>query len=171
MCEPTTIMLGLSLAGAAVSAYGQYQQGQTSEALGEYNAKVAENNAATKELAAQDAQARGGVEEDRQRTRTRQALATQRAAFAASGDTLSDISTQNILGDTAAFGEEDALTIRSNAAREAWGIRIGATNDLAQAQSDRFQGKSAAQAGLYSAGGTLLTGASRAYDQSRLRVR
>jgi len=39
----------------------------------------------------------------------------------------------DILGDTAASGEEEALAVRHQAAREAWNQRIQATNQYAQA--------------------------------------
>lgn len=159
-----------ALAGAAVSAYGSYQQGQQSKKLGEYNAQVAERDAQQKESLAIDATRRGQIQEDIQRDKTRQNIASQRVAFAAGGDSLTDQSTQNIFGDTAAVGELDALTIRSNAAREAWGIRNDAANSLTQATSSRMQGDAAARAGTISAIGTTISGASKAYAYKNLKV-
>jgi hypothetical protein len=39
----------------------------------------------------------------------------------------------DLLGDTAAFGEEDALATRYQSAREAWNYRIQAANQASQA--------------------------------------
>lgn len=161
MCS---IAIALTAAATAVSAYGKYQQGQQQRALGEYNAQVAENNARVQEMAAADALQRGQVEEDAQRRRARQIMGAQRAAFAAQGGALTDQSTAAILGDTAAFGELDALTIRNNAAREAWGLRVGAANSMADAGAARFQGRAAARAGTMGAVGTILGGAAQGYD-------
>ena len=44
--------------------------------------------------------------------------------MAANGVDLSSGSPLDILGDTAMYGELDALTIRSNAEREAYGYRV-----------------------------------------------
>ena len=164
MCEPTTIMMGVQLAGVALAGYGQYQQGQSAKAQAGYNAQVAENDAKVKDWAAEDAVQRGQIAEDAKRREVRQVKGAQRAAMGAGGD-LTDQSSVNVLQDTAQFGELDALTIRSNAAREAWGIKAGAVNDRAQAVSDRFQGRAAGRAGNMAAGGTLLSGAAKAYGQ------
>jgi len=173
MCVPLAAAAAIaSLAAAGISAVGMIQQGNQSKALGEYNAKVAENTAQQQQWAAEDAAARGQIAEDQQRTRTRQILGAQRAAFGAAGSDLTDQSTVNVLSDTARAGELDALTIRSNAAREAWGFQNAATDSLSQAAASRFQGRAAQQAGWLSAGGTLLSGASNSYTQYRnLRVR
>ena len=84
--------------------------------------QVAENNRIAAERMATDSEARGRVEEDRARLRTRSLMGTQIAALAGQGTDLAGSPT-DILGDTAAAGETDALTIRTNAAREAWGYR------------------------------------------------
>lgn len=161
----TGAMASLSIASTALSAYGQYQQGQQAEATANYNAKVAERDAQNKEIAATDAVRRGQLAEDQQRQKTRQILASQRVGLAAGGDDLSDISTQSIFGDTAAAGELDALTIRSNAAREAWGLKNDAASSIAQAQGSRIQGSAAANAGTMGAAGTVIGGAAKIYDR------
>lgn len=151
-------------AATAFSAYGAYQQGQSSKDLANYNAQVDQNNAKAKQYAAEDASRRGGIAEDAHRAKVRQMLGTQRATMAANGGDLTDQSSMNILSDTARYGELDALTLRSNAAREAWGLNVQADNDLAQAAGSRFQGRAAARAGTMSAAGTLLNGGAQAYS-------
>lgn len=176
MCEPITLSSVAawgSIAAAGISAYGMYQQGQSQKALGEYNAKVSENNAIVQQQAAEDARRRGDIAEDAQRRQTRQMLAAQRAAIGAQGGVLTDQSTEAILADTAQFGELDALTVRNNAAREAWGLEVGANNTLAQAEASRFQGQAASRAASLSAVGTLIGGVSNAYTgyRSNLRIK
>ncbi len=174
MCEPTTLAtmaLAGSLLATGVSAVGMYQQGQSQKALGEYNAKVSENNAIVQQQAAEDARRRGDIAEDAQRRQTRQMLGAQRAAIGAQGGVLTDQSTEAILADTAQFGELDALTVRNNAAREAWGLEVGANNTLAEAEASRFQGRAASRAGSLSSVGTLIGGASNAYSSYRSNLR
>lgn len=135
MCEPTTIMtvasLAIAAAGTAYSIDAGNKAADAQEEQAVENAKGAENQAKAVELGAQ-------VDEDRQRARTRQMLASQRTTFAANNLDMSVGTPTELLGDTAAMGEQDALTIRANAARQAWGLRsqgVGYLNDAAVGQS------------------------------------
>lgn len=125
-------------------------QGQQAAAQGEATAQANLQNAAFAEEAANDAIARGGMDEDQQRLATRAAIGTQRAGFAANGVDVNSGSAADIQDDTAALGELDALTIRNNAAREAWGYRTQAQQGRLAAANARSSG----QAGMF---GSLLT--------------
>jgi len=114
--------LAATVASTGMSVMGQMQQAQSAQAMAGYQAQVAENNRIAAERMAVDAEKRGQVAESRQRLRTKGIMGTQIAALAAQGTDLEGSPT-DILGDTAYAGEIDALTIRSNAAREAWGYR------------------------------------------------
>jgi hypothetical protein len=57
-------------------------------------------------------------------------------------------------------GMINAMTIRSNASREAYGQEVQATSDTAQAQLDLMEGSQAAEGGDLGAIGSLLSGAS-----------
>lgn len=156
-----------------MSAYGMYAQGQQAKQMGEYQAVVAANNAITagynadiQERAASDAEARGRIEEQQQRLRVKQAIGQQRSALAASGVQVDTGSALDVVADTSMFGEMDALTIRSNAEREAYGNRVNAFNYRAQGQNfmaegalSRLAGSNAARNGMWGAGATLLSGA------------
>jgi hypothetical protein len=171
MCEPITAanaVYYVMAAAASVSAASAYSQGQQQKKLGEYNAKVDENNAKTAASAAEEAAKRGQIAEDQHRDRVRQFAGSQKAAMAAAGGDLTDQSSMNILADTARAGEFDALTIRSNAAREAWGLGNQADNFTAQAAGTRFQGSNAASAGNWGAATSLLNGASGAYSKMKV---
>jgi len=134
-------MIGL---GSGMSASAQKSAGKSQQALANYNASISD-------IKANDAIARGAEEETRHRLGTRKLIGSQRAAFAASGVDITDPDSTavNVFADTAALSEVDALTIRSNAAREAWGYR-------AQAQDDRARGRIAKQTGDNQAIGTLI---------------
>ncbi len=114
--------LGLTALGTVMQIGGQQQQAQSNQGLYAYQAAVARNNQTQANNLAVDAETRGNAEELRQRRKTALIMGTQQAALAAQGTDLEGSPT-DILGDTAATGELDALTIRSNAAREAWGYR------------------------------------------------
>lgn len=153
MCEPATLAattLALTTIGTGVSALGQIQQGR-------YQAAVARNNARLAGMQAEDAERRGKIAEQQQRRRTGLTLGTQRAALGGQGTALDEGSPLDILGDTAATGELDALTIRSNAGREAWGLRARAGNFLAQSRL--------AAPGFIGTGASLLGGASSVADR------
>lgn len=146
MCDPLTIAATTMAAGTLYSAYGQYQTGK-------YNAAVAETNAELAELSAQDAEKRGTAEAARYRTNIRSLQGRQRAAIGGANIERSG-SALDILTDTAATAELDMATIRSNAAREAFGFRTQGLNYRAQGQLDRFAGRTQAI-------GTILGGSSR----------
>lgn len=162
MCTLTAI---LTLGSTALSAMGSIQQGQAAAASANYNAKVADMNAQISDRRARDALERGKVEEQKKRTQAQQVLGQQRAAMAANGVDIGFGSPLDTLVDTATLGEVDALTIRSNAAREAYDFKVQAANGRADANLSRMSAKSASTGGYLNAGATLLTGAGKAYGQ------
>lgn len=152
MCEPTTLlMVGGLVLGAAGTAY---QIDATNKAADAQEAQAAEN-AKVANAQAENATQAGYIEEDRQRQRTRQMLAAQRTAIAANNLDMSTGTPLELLGDTAVAGEQDALTIRANAAREAWGYK-------AQATDYRNQGSVAKTSAKNNATGSWLTYAGNA---------
>lgn len=175
MCGIAEAGLALSAVGTVASGYGMYAQGQQAKAQGDYqsavaanNAAIAAQNAAVQERAAQDALARGRIDEQQHRLKVSQMKGAQRSALAASGVQVDSGSALDVLADTAMFGEMDALTIRSNAEREAYSARIGAHNARAQgmnnvAESNLFKlaGANSARSGMIGAGSTFLGGAGR----------
>lgn len=162
MCEPTTLMYA-SIATTAVGTYMQYQ-GQKANAIAQqqqydYQAQVNKNNAQIAEWQAQDAVDRGAVKEKQHRIKVAQLKGRQRSVLAASGLEVDDGSALDVLGDTAELGELDALTIRSNAEREAYDYKVSAMSQNAQANINRVSGQNALTAGNYAAMSSLLTGA------------
>lgn len=81
--------------------------------------------------------------------------------MSASGIDLSTAGALDILGDTAAMGELDALTMVNNASREAYGYRM-------QAENDRLNAKMARRSGNMGAMTTLLTAPIQAYGAYQL---
>lgn len=165
MCELATIAAVASIAGTAMSVMGQMQAGDAAAKSAEYNAAVARNNQIVADRQADDAVKRGQVAEDEQRRKTAQIKGAQRAALGASGVALDSGSPLDILGDTAAFGELDALTIRNNASREAYGYKVQGMNFAAEAGLADARGAAAKQSALIGAGATLLSGAGNVIDR------
>lgn len=154
MCSPAIALAGASVALGGISAYNQYQNGR-------YQAKVANQNAETAQLQAEDSINRGNIEAERRRTQIRQQLGSQAAALGGTGADLSTGSALDIFGDTAQFGELDALTTINNAQREAYGYQVQSQNYKAEASSARKQGNMGAFT-------TLLTTPLNAFGAYRL---
>lgn len=156
MCE-LTLATALQVGSLAFGAMSAYQQSASTKASMEYQSAVARNNAITAEYQAQDAVKRGEVAEAEQRRRTAMMKGSQTARLAANGLDISEGSALNILSDTDWMGEQDALTVRDNASREAWGLRQQGQNYLsnssmlkatADAQSPLFAAAAGAMANL-----------------------
>lgn len=147
MCEPTTIAYGVS---ALLMVAGGVQTARAQKAAGEYQAQVDEQNAKIGRQQADQARQIGNMEEERQMRRVRAAVATQRAAQAANGLDINSGTALDLQAETAGFGAADALNIRANAIRQAWGFEVGAVNDINSASAARAGGRNAAT-------GTMLT--------------
>lgn len=158
MCTLAAAALAVSAVGTGVSAYGQMQAGKAQQSQLNYQAAVDRNNKIIADRYANDAIERGKEAEAEQRRKTQQIIANQRVGFAANGiDLGSDVVTET-LSDSAMLGELDALTIRSNAAREAYGYKVQGMNYEASAQNNVLAGKNARSAGRTAAMSTLLSG-------------
>lgn len=155
---------GISLATTAIGfglqMYGQNQQAKAAAAQANYQAGVDRNNKIIADRQAEDAIKRGQAEEEDQRRKVAQIKGSQRTAFAARGIDLGSDVVIDTLSDTAMFGELDALTIRSNAEREAYGYRVQGMNYQASADNNALAAKNAKSAGRTNMMSTLLSGAS-----------
>lgn len=178
MCEPTLALMAIS---TAFGAYQQYNQGRQQAAaarmaaannqrIAEYNAQVAEVNAEMNKRAADDAITRGANDAATIRENARKANARGRAIMGGSGLLTDTGSNLDLLLDNTEAGEINALTVFNNAEREAYGFKVAATNNMAQAAGSRLEGSIGVQNanyqanimkqnGLISAGSTLVTGA------------
>lgn len=182
------VMSGIAIGSLIFSAVQQYRQAGAAKKAGEADqrafeatAEVRESeaaqfdfNAQVAELQAQDALGRGQDEESRFRTSVRGLLGSQRAGFGGQGVDVGFGSAADVQADAAYLGELDALQIRTNAQREAWGLevqaedlRAGAATARKGAAAARLGGESAAaagragqSAGRWQAGATLLGGTS-----------
>lgn len=140
--------------GGMLSAYGQMQMGAAGKQAAEYNARIAEQNAV---LARQQA-----AEDERKfRSAMRTHIGDQRAAIGASGIQLEG-SPMEVLQDTAARAEEDALNIRRQGDLKAYGFQ-------SEAALQRYQGEAGMTGAMFGAAGTLLSAAGNAYSKMPVR--
>lgn len=167
----TALSLLLAGTGAATSAYGSIkagrqarEQGQANQAAAESQAQLSDYNASVAELQATDAEQRGDEEANKYRAGVRSIIGEQRTGLAASGVEVGSGSALDVQADAAFLGELDALTVKTNAAREAWGFKVQATDLRKRAEITRREGayaaaagEDAARAGKIQAGTTLLT--------------
>lgn len=143
MCEPVTITLAvIAVAGIAAASYSTYQQAKAAKEQAHYQSAVANNNKIIADRAAEDSIKRGAVEEERKRQDIELLKGKQIAGFAGSGTDLSSGSVFDVVGETAALGELDALTIRSNYARESYEKRVMGMNYGAQSLLYNYQAQS-----------------------------
>lgn len=157
--------LAASVVSGVVGAGGAIMQGQAQAKQAKYQSAVERNNAKIAGWQADDATKRGQIEEQRQRLATARLRGAQRAGMAANGVEIDSGSPLDILMDTQQLGELDALTIRSNAEREAYGFRSQQGNLMAQAGLTQMAGRNAQTAGYISAGSTLLSSAATTGDR------
>lgn len=162
MCD---LMMALTIGSTIMGAAGQMQQAQATAAADRYNAQIADMNARLAERRARDAIERGAKEEQRKRMEVAKITGAQKAAMAANGVDLTFGSPLDVIVDTAVLGELDALTIRSNAYREAYDHRVDAANRRAGAQLHRMEARSASTGGYLQAAGTILGGVGKAYGR------
>jgi len=156
MCDPVTASVVIG-AAAGVSAVGSYRQAKAQKDAAKYQATVARNNAIISERQADDRRARGKQEERNFRKQLSQLKGKQRSIYAGSGVIVDEDTPLDVLGQTAELGELDAMTIRNNAEREAYGFEVQGFNQMAQSELYRTEAKNTKP--LFNSFSTLLTGA------------
>lgn len=158
MCDPVT--LTVVAVSAAASAYGAYQTSAGAKDQAKFQSAMAKNNAIMAENQAQDASNRGGEEAARIAAQAARVRSRQIATAAGSGIDIQSNSVQSQLEDTDFLSEMDRATVRSNAARQAWGFRVEADN--LNATSAMYSATAKAEKPLLAAGTSLLNSAASA---------
>lgn len=144
----------LIIGGIALDAYGKWQQGKAAKKAGdltqaaaEDQAQLTEYNAAVTAVQSKDAVQRGLAEENKFRSGVKSLIGSQRAGFAGANVDVNFGSAVDVQADAAFLGELDALTIRTNAAREAWGYNVQGEDLRRTASIQRKEGAAAAATG------------------------
>lgn len=135
------------MAAESLGAIGAINEGKSAKIAGDYNARVAEQNAVYSRQQAVE-------EERRSRVVSRKFLGDMRASYGASGITLEG-SALDVLGESAANAELDALTIRS-------GGEAKYASYQNEAGNERLAGRNALKSSRLKAAGYLIQGAQKA---------
>lgn len=135
MCEAVSAFMAAygGYIAAAAAAVGAYTTAQSQKAQNEYMEDVERNNATMAKNQREDAIMRGGEEANRVQREAERMRGTQVVRLASNGLDISSGTPLAILEDSAFFGQQDAATVRNNAAREAWGYDVQGQNARASA--------------------------------------
>ena len=172
MCNPAVAMIAVTAVSTAVSMYAQHEQQKAQEASikaeGEYNAKMAENEAAVQRDLAKNEISRGMADRERQQRQAARAMGQMRADMGASGFEMDSGSNLSLLAESAGEHQYDSAVITSNAEQAAWQHEVAALNATNQKSLANWQkanaasGRKAAQLGM---AGTLLGGMGKGLGQ------
>ncbi len=142
-----TALAIIAAVSAGVELYQKHKAAQATRASGALQnqaqqsvGKLYDWNASIAELQADDAIARGNADADRFRSSVNGLIGKQRAGIAAGNIDVNYGSPVDVVADTATQGEKDILTIKNNAAREAWGFRVTAQDTREKARIARREG-------------------------------
>ena len=175
MCvDPVTIgAIAASTAGPAIAtgfkAKEAYDEGKFQANQADFNASVAEQNATDAlergKVSAQDTVARGEVNAGRIEGQAVKTEAELVAAAGASGFDAQSSSYLDLVAGSRAAAELDALTVRNDAAREAWGLKTNSKREAdalkMQASQLRGEAKRLRDRTFWDVTGTLLGGAAQ----------
>jgi hypothetical protein len=129
---------GLTMLGTGLAAGGSLLAGASSFAASRTQAAIANNNAKILQVQANQSRMAGQTAESQHRTQVSQLIGEQTAAQAANGVDINSASSSAVRDSTRTMGDFDALTIRYNAAKQAWGQDTEALNQKnTAAQSKR----------------------------------
>jgi hypothetical protein len=146
--------------GAAVSAGGMVEQGRAQANAADYQAQVARNNALIAQQNATWTAQSGEAKVAAEGMKTAQRVGSAKAAQGASNIDVNTGSAANVRQAMGKVGATDALTIRSNTAREAYGYEVSGVSDIAQSQLLTSEAQQAPIGADIGGVGTFLSGAS-----------
>lgn len=148
----------LSLAGTAVSTIGSLSKANSEKNAAQYNAGIDANNKQIADQNAQLAEQQGNIATEQAQMKTRADAAGLMVQQAASGVDVNSGSSLDVRSSAAQLGQLNAINIRSDATRKAYGYKTDAAGYGAQEDLDNAKAKSAGTAGLIDASTSLLGG-------------
>lgn len=153
-----------SIGGSVMGGISSYQQGKQQQAMYNYQAQVAQENARIAQQNAAEVRQQGIEEERLQRMKTLQNIGSQQTAMAANGIDITQGTPLDFVGDTAAMGELDALQTRYNYEKKALAYEQQAYGFQNESSLDVIKGQNAYTAGKWGAVTSGLEGLSKAGD-------
>lgn len=149
-------------ASALISGYGAVKQGQAQSQAANYNSQLSAENAKVAAANAGIASQSGSEQAAQQSESTRAQLGAERVNEAVGGISNNSGSAVDTQVSTRELGHLDALTVRSNAAKEAYGYETQGANFQNQSLLDKTEAGEDLSAGYLSGAGSLLGGLSGA---------
>lgn len=150
---------------AISGAANTYSQSQAIKSQAAFQKQQFDMNQKLADLQAQEAISRGDRAAARQETKTQQTIGAQRTALAAQGISVDTGSALDVQNDTAQLGALDALTIRNNAWREAWGYKMQASQYGLQGKLGQLASENAYRNTLVTGGLNAISGGAQAYGK------
>ena len=162
MCDFGITALVTSIVATVVSTtmgvVSSVQQGKAAQEQANYQAELNRRNARIAQQNADDKRQEGIEETRMQRLKTLQKVGAQQAALAANGVDVSEGTALDLIEDTAAMGELDALTTQYNYEKQALAFESQADNFNNQANLDVIAGQNAYRAGVTNAWASGISG-------------
>lgn len=171
MSTLTAATLATTATSAAVGGYGAVKQGEAQAAAAKYNSAVEGQNAAVSGQNANIAEQSGEAQANLQGQKTKAAIGATLTGQGASGVDVAGGSAVNVRDSERALGEIDSLTIRSNAARDAFGYRVKSKSEEGQSAVSAFEAANDTTGGKVAGASTFLGGlgsASSEYQKYKL---
>lgn len=147
--------MGISAIGAITNAFSE---AAADKAQGAYESTIANTNAEIAGVQARQTLETGDIEASRKELQTQGQVGAERAAQGASGVDVASGSSALVRGSTALAGGIDELTIRNNAARQAWGYQTQAIQSTFQGQFDQLTATSKSTQALLTGGLQAVSG-------------
>ena len=163
MADPFTwaaIGTAASAGGGILGAMGNMQQGQAQSGMYQYQAGVADVNAKIAKQNADYALATGETQAMTKGMEWRSRIGETTVRMGASGVAVGQGSSGDVIASEHKLANLDQGIIRNNAARQAYGYEVTASQDVAQAGMYRQAASDATSAGGLKAIGSILGGVS-----------
>lgn len=155
-------------AGPVAQGIGGLTEGIAGGRAADFQAQIARNNAQIARANAAAATQAGDIAAFNVGLRTRDIVGRTKAAQAASGIDVNTGSAVDVQASERMLGMLDALTVRSNAARAAYGYESEAMSESARARILKRRASMSRLSGLIDATGTILEGATSIDRQRRV---
>mgnify|MGYP001313562262 CR=1 FL=1 len=149
MAIPLLALAGFMSAGSSLAS--SFSQAGAIKAEGIFKSGQYERNAQLAEFNAKEAVRMGETNAQQKAMQVKKLIGKQRATAAAQGIEVNDGSALDFQAEAAGLGALDIVTIRNNAWKQAWGYKVEASNDRANAAMTKISAK-------YAARSTLITG-------------
>lgn len=156
MADPATFGMALSVGGGLFNAFGMNQAGESGAKMYQYQSSVARMNADIAKQNSRWATAAGEVEAQRSGMKTRATVGAITQAQSDSGFDINTGSNVDVRESQREVGWADQQTIRSNAARRAFGFETEAEQNKAQAGVYDMAAKQSKTAGKMKSIGSLI---------------